>query len=586
MGSEYNYSSFYRLLIRLIKPDILALGAVLILYALIFWSVDKGVSVDEGFYLLGYLDGQNVGPYFTDFHNIVRAVLFFIEDDNVLGLRIARLVITILSLILFTEISFRWLNSQHDLSINRLLYFSLSLLAGTMCFSFASNTPYYDNIQLVLFLLSVSLWLIATMNDKQVYAILCNAGLGILVVIAMANYIVSGIFLLLFIYFFTALFLYPRKTEILLSYLFFTIGIAVGILLYSWRINSFWIFITDAIYTFQNFAKAGAKYDSGGQAIVYINFAISLLKIYLPALLVILVYFLLYLKTKINKHFLNMLFIAGLVVLTYKLSNFYSIILFLPIVLFLSGSLLVNRDGLKSIIRKKEFLFFLALIILPIIAIAGTNQKIEMKMVFYMPFWFLAYVLAVVLFEKTSDKNFMKISNLSFIVVFFIVFAAQGFIKHIHFNYSIKRSTHRIENASRFNNIGVSEYQCNFYDNGIRELTKAGFKPGDDVLAFYETFMLVYAAGGYVPHRLSYSAEYFTTNTDNIPPQKPNYIIIDDYQVPMLKEFLVSTDWNFPASYNIVELGTDGHNLTQLGYNYLLFYSEDPQTTYSKPQTN
>ena len=108
-------------------------------------------------------------------------------------------------------------------------------------------------------------------------------------------------------------------------------------------------------------------------------------------------------------------------------------------------------------------------------------------------------------------------------------------------------------------------------------MKKSCYEIGDEVLAFYETFMLVYAAGGYVPHKLTYSAEFFVGDEENISPVKPQFIIIDDYQVPMLTDFLKSTEWNFPASYNMVELGTDGHNLTQLGYNYILFSTPCPR---------
>ena len=203
-----------------------------------------------------------------------------------------------------------------------------------------------------------------------------------------------------------------------------------------------------------------------------------------------------------------------------------------------------------------------------------------------MPFWFPAYFLLVVEFKKYLNTKQINTWHAVYIMIFFIVFVLQGFLKHIHYNYSIKRSTFLIENAVRLRGNSVSEYQRNFYENGIKELKKAGFKPGDEILAFYETFMLVYAAGGYVPHRLTYSAEFFIGDKDNIPPRKPKYIIIDNYQIPMLTEFLKTTNWKFPSSYSMVELGTDGQNLTQLGYNYLLFTNKERNTNPPIPPIN
>ena len=117
----------------------------------------------------------------------------------------------------------------------------------------------------------------------------------------------------------------------------------------------------------------------------------------------------------------------------------------------------------------------------------------------------------------------------------------------------------------------LSEYQNRFYENGIRELNEHGFRPGDNILAFFETYMLVYAAGGYVPDGMTYWAYHFADDPDNIPDEKVNFIIIDESEIDLMTEFLLPTDWDFPDSYKRADLGTDGHNLTQLGFNYVLF---------------
>ena len=45
--------------------------------------------------------------------------------------------------------------------------------------------------------------------------------------------------------------------------------------------------------------------------------------------------------------------------------------------------------------------------------------------------------------------------------------------------------------------------------NGATVDFYGGFRPGDNILAFFETYMLVYAAGGYVPDGMTYWAYHF-----------------------------------------------------------------------------
>jgi hypothetical protein len=181
----------------------------------------------------------------------------------------------------------------------------------------------------------------------------------------------------------------------------------------------------------------------------------------------------------------------------------------------------------------------------------------------------------ILFLEFNRADGGLKLAKYQYIllVTVSIVFVFQGFLKHPHYNYSIKRSKYPIENAVRLNHIKVSKYQKDFYERGINALANQGFKPGNRVLAFYETYLLVYAAGGYAADGLTYWAYNFTSDRSNIPDTKINFIIIDESEIELMTDFLSSTDWEFPESYSRTVLGTDGHNLTQLGYNYILFSS-------------
>lgn len=577
--------SFWRAITWFLKPAVLALGAIAVLYGLIFWSINKGVSIDEGYYLLGYLEGQQLGPNTSDFHRIIRSVFFFILDDNVLMFRWVRIILTICLLFLFLGSAYAWLVKKNGAIISKTMFFILGILSGTMCFSYASPVIYYDNLQLMIYLFCFSLFFIGGSSNNTVLKHAIYAILGFILVFGLINYPPSGMLLIVIILVLIGIYESPGIKNTGLSWLFIAMGFILGLIVYSIWIHDARSFFEEAIWAFNNSAKSAmAKYDTDGQLLVIGKYLLGMLRVYVPIAGLAAVYFLLIYKTNVNRYVLNVLFGVILLLTAYKFSSYFSNILLLPVILLFADAVIQMIGKKQGFRMSKNRYFVLILIVLPVMAVAGSNQRLEMKIMYFMPFWFLAYFILLAEIKRYLLPWQVNIWHTVFIIVFFVVFSAQGFIKHIHYNYSIKRSKYLIENAERFTNIGVSEYQCNFYENGIRELKKAGFKPGDKVLSFFETFMLVYAAGGYVPHSLTYSAEFFVNSASNIPPEKSNYIIIDEYQVPMMTEFLASTDWDFPTSYQIVELGTDGHNLTQLGYNYLLFYSKAPWG--HRPQTN
>ena len=250
----------FRLINRLFQPDVIALGAATFLYGLIFWSVNRGVSIDEGFYLMGYLKDQALGPFFTDFHNIVRFFIFFLPDDDVLGLRITRVVLTIIAIFIFTKTSYKWLKQEYDIPVSKLLYYSLGFLAGAMCFSYASPVLYYDNIQPIIYLFSFALFfgIFTSPHEitKYIYALL----LGFLLVFSLTNYITSGLFLTGIMFLFIGYFASPHGKTIIKHFLLIIGGMVLGIVFYSLFINDFWEFLNDAFYTYQNFCKPKTNY--------------------------------------------------------------------------------------------------------------------------------------------------------------------------------------------------------------------------------------------------------------------------------------------------------------------------------------
>jgi len=561
-----------RLLIRLLQPDIIAMGAIALFYTIIIWSINRGVSIDEGYYLLGYLQDQPIKYALTDFHSIVKSLFFFLPEDNALYLRIIRFIVTLLALFLFTLNSYHWLTKTYSVKIDRLLYFSLSFLSGIMCFAYASPVLYYDNIQMIIYLFSFAL-LFRIMGKEMDFATIIKCLiLGILIIFAITNYLPAGVLLLLISVLFVILGSQSIKKKVILSIVSIFLGLIIGVIVYSLFINNVLNVGKGIITMYTSITKfESAKYETVDQFFVVLKYITGLLITVIPVIIAIIAYYFSR-KFLIKFRFLiDGIFSLVLIVLVYMLSRYYSNIIILPILFVFLEVILGNRGQLKKLYRGRGSLIFLIVLLAPLMAVLGSNQLLSPKMFFFMPFWFLALYILYAEYGIITNGFRYKKYNYVFIITISIVFVFQGFLRHPHYNYSIKRSGYPIENAVRFKGIKVSEYQNAFYENGITALTENGFIPGQNILAFFETYMLVYAAGGYVPNGLTYWAYNFASDPANIPEEKVRFIIIDEQEIEMISEFLSETDWDFPKSYKRTDLGTDGQNLTQLGFNYILF---------------
>lgn len=569
---KYSNQKIFRFFLRSLQLDVIAMGVATILYAIILWSINRGVSVDEGYYLLGYLKDQPVKYALTDFHNIVKSLFFFLPEDNALYLRIIRFVITLFALFVFTKSSYHWLCEQYAVNIKKSLYFSLSFLMGVFCFAYASPVLYYDNIQLIIYLFAFAI-LFKTIRIKlSAFTTLYCIVLGFLLIFALTNYPPSGIFLFIIIILIYFLYLYPHYKKLIQQLLYISAGMLIGVVIYSLLINNILNVVDGILEIYKSAVKfESTKYETGGQFLIIFRYFTDLLFTVLPVIIATIAHF--YIRKLWSKFaiIIDGIFLLILLILIYKLSFFYSNIIILPIIVLLLEYILINKPNDKKFIFRRGFILFLIVLFIPLLAVLGSNQLLARKMFYFMPFWFLAlYILYADLGILPNKFQYTKY-NLIFIITVSIVFVFQGFLRHPHYNYSIKRSKYPIENAVRFKGIKVSEYQNNFYENGISALNKNGFNTGDNILAFYETYMLVYAAGGYVPDGLTYWAYNFVSDNANIPQKKVDFIIINTGEIEMMRNFLSQTNWNFPESYNKTDLGTDGHNLTQMGYNYILF---------------
>ena len=167
---------------------LLAFIGVVFVFYLILSTLNQGISCDEGFYLLGYLDRQKLGDAISDFHFIIKSDIFFIPDNNVLSFRYFRLIFNSLSLMFFAFISYKWLKHRFGLRKNIFLYFCMIILGGFMSFTYAAPTISFDHLQQIFYLLATSVLLLILTYKNKILKSINALFLGFFYVFLLTNY--------------------------------------------------------------------------------------------------------------------------------------------------------------------------------------------------------------------------------------------------------------------------------------------------------------------------------------------------------------------------------------------------------------
>ena len=84
-----------------LKYGILAWMAAALVWYLIVSTLHRGISCDEGYYLMGFLRNQTIEGQATDFHFITRALCRSFPDDDIMVFRYIRLILNVIALLAF-----------------------------------------------------------------------------------------------------------------------------------------------------------------------------------------------------------------------------------------------------------------------------------------------------------------------------------------------------------------------------------------------------------------------------------------------------------------------------------------------------
>ncbi|MDO4725893.1 MAG: hypothetical protein Q4A56_01555 [Porphyromonadaceae bacterium] len=528
----------------------LTFGASLIVMATILTTLHQGISCDEGFYLMGYLHNQPSGNFISDYANIVQSFTPERLEANIMVYRYERLIGFVVSLLIFALSLYRWLVMRYNIKINILLYGSLLFMSGTMSYTFATPTISYDSIQTFVYLLAFSFMFWAVTSYQLLWTKLFLLLSGMVSIVGLLNYFPSGVFLIVFLSVWIILDMDKNRLQNLAFYLF---GLVIGAVLYHFLVRNL---IEYAGIAFDTIVKvfteeSASRHDSNGLIKSFI-IKFGVFSIFIPFILLLSVIFK---KIKLPKYVIYILvFIIILFLLLYRDIYYYTYapLFFIPIAIQIAW-LIANET---SIHYKKDLLLLGILIILPFLAVFGTNQNLFTKMLIFIPFWLITYFI---LYSKTTNSQIKNITATLLVILFFAGYFYLGNFSRYHYYYTPRSSKYRIENIERPQNITFSLYQKEYFEELSNILYDFGAQKGDKYLAFGENQMSVFLMGGYICGKLPY--HWFQYK--DFPKERPKFLILFKNEEQEVIDLLSSTSWCFPDDYNRIEFRPMSQNMDQ-----------------------
>lgn len=530
---------------------VLAWMAAAIVWYLIVSTLHRGVSCDEGYYLMGYLRNQTIGGQASDFHAIVRALCRPFPDDIIMVFRYVRLVLDVVALAVFALSSFRWLSQKKGMTISCWAYYSLVALAGAMSFTFATPTISYDSMELILALLIATLLFVQLSLQRKWIRHLCGFGMGFLLWFAFVNYPPAGLCLVLLFGFVYGLESEVGKWKEICSAL---VGLAAALFVQHFFVHDLKGWFSDmttvVVSTFTEKSQSG--HDSGSLLSAMLLTVGQQLLIFVP---IVAVFTVLLKKLTTPKWLCWAMTLAACAVLVVVRSvyHLYGTLLLIPVALMLSKVLSQPDAKIGKMLFNKDVLLMLIFVAIPLAGVFGTNQSIMSKAVIFTPFWLLAYCL---LSTKVNAKKTVGL-NLIFMVMLFAGYVYLGNFERYHYYYTPRSSKYELVDVLRPQKVLVSQYQQAYFHDVLDSLQMAGCKAGDRYMAFGENQMSVYLAGGFIDGRLPYHWWQYKV-FEKEPPKA--FIFFKNEEADIL-EYFKQAEWGFPEDYRRMELRKMSENM-------------------------
>jgi len=506
--------------------------AVLLLLKLIvvFWSVDKGFDfTDEGFYLVGYNHYELYETF--DYYLIIGKLLFFV-DWNITSLRVAKIIVEIVSICIFCYGFHTWMRSKN--SIFRDFFPGLTVILlfagiGSFLSVFARGVSYNDFSNLTIYSASCCLFLLLAAPSNRI-----QKSWRMLMIAALAGFLAGIQFFVKFpasllfsvvVIIMTSMALPDVKASRKMTLLLFYFGgyfafLSIFFLTYDGGL-SHWIEKTQRVFEFNKLGAHGIK-DV---------LEVYLVDLFFPsrALVGIVLFLICYLLMRRLGVSLDLrLILSGLIGLV-CLSIFVYVeelagicesvfifnvlsIFFLLVVqtgIILKPLLKITTMGIPIKINKIELhnsLVIGLLWLLPFIIMVGTDDNLSKTLPQHITPWLMLFLAALYyLWHRYRVTGWVYVSlavvvaTTTFHFVFYYVYHPLGLTAPL----TAQRYT-----VDELEKIKFDSLTAEFLNGFMSLMDDAGFKKGDPVIALDHNHGLVYLIGGISPETPYYVSKY------------------------------------------------------------------------------
>ena len=542
---------------RILHYGILAWLAAGVVWYVIVSTLADGISCDEGYYLMGYLRGQNIDGQGSDFHSIVRALCSAFYDEDIMVFRYMRLVLNSLAIIAFALSSYWWLSKKKGLTISRWAYYPMVALAGAMSFTFAAPTISYDSLEETIALFAASMLFVQLSSDRGWVKSLAAIGLGLFLWFGIINYPPAGVCLLVL---FAILFFMEYGQGKWSGIASVTVGFTLAFLIQHLCVHDLRYWFPEVEKMFISFFTETSHSHHDSSSLVS-GMLLTIGKQALILLPVAALSFLFYWKVRLPE-WLNwgMVIALCLFLLTYRhVYELRGTLMLIPVALMLGkvlASITLTEEEKRFQFSIFNFQFLITLLIfiaIPFAGVFGTNQAIMRKAIIFTPFWLLAYYIL----STQLKENKIHRLTLLYLALLFAGYIYLGNFQRYQYYYTPRSSKHELVGASRQQSIKISQYQQEYYRDLLDSLRLAGCQPGDRYIAFEEDLMAVYLAGGYIEGRLPYHWWQYT----EIPREAPKAFILFKSEEEEVLHHFESARWQFPEAYRRMEMRQAAENM-------------------------
>ncbi len=460
--------------------------------ATVLWGLNKGFDVtDEGYYVLGYQPGQEIGFGASGFQQLIKGLFSWMTLD-VVNLRILRLLFCLLSTFLLTI----GLKYYLDKKYSNLHVFSILGIGALLSYTYGPQSLSYNSLIASFLLMSFTLVLIG-LNKKGNYSTVIFLFSGLLLAFGLiVKFPPVLVYLVCLGLFFISYKKWTHKKKFY-AIVKLLIGFVLGLLLFSVFCVSIFDFYDDVSRGISFLSSSGSNhtlqslFGNVGELLV-------LVLTFLGSFFLLLI-FNRFLNKRIKSSskidlFLIFLFLG--IVFFFCFQNIIDLIsVNTSFLLFITTLFIVYAFSNFNVLNKHSrivVVLMVFLFLLPFIGSLGTNNSLLFNTGFMLSCW-LALILLVI-DKSLNNQLFVNVVYVVLITVSSYLFVNQ-YINHPYRINSLHSQTESIPNER----VKLDVQSADFISKLEAILKKNNFEKGDPIVGLYKMPGLVYLLGGKSP---------------------------------------------------------------------------------------